>query len=176
MRQNQAQATVTAMRGARSGPSAKKMAPQEQRTLQNWLSTRVETRGSEVVVAPDHAYEQVLVASRLAKARTLGLTVIPGGYIPPPPSPASKSRKRDDGGKKSDPPAHLIHCFSCALSYRASHYHCCACQQIFRTAHSFEVHGRGSAGRCATPEQLRRRHLQVVDGVWRSEAPRTLAG
>ena len=162
--------------GTRQRPrTARKMPPAESRTLQNWLSTRVEQGGvaGHLVVAPDcHAHERALVASRLARARELGLVVVPGAYIE---RPKRSGREQEEQPERAP---HLVHCGSCDLSYRATHLHCCLCGQVFKSASAYERHAAGTgAGRCATPEQLRRRHLHLgVDGVWRREAPHTLAG
>jgi hypothetical protein len=88
-------------------------------------------------------------ASRLARARELGLSVVPGAYIERPKSvysPRGEYSSPADDDERAEPLPHLVHCPSCAISYRLSHYHCCACHHVFRTAHSFEVHAKGSAG------------------------------
>jgi len=54
---------------------------EDDRTLLNWLSTRVTPDGLEC--APDAAYERALVENRLAYAQALGLQVRPGAYLPP---------------------------------------------------------------------------------------------
>jgi hypothetical protein len=53
----------------------------DDRTLLNWLSTRVTANGLDR--AQDAAYERALVEPRLAYLQALGLTVRPGAYVPP---------------------------------------------------------------------------------------------
>ena len=52
---------------------------EEDRTLLNWLSTRVEPNGLDC--HPDSTYERALVESRIGYAKALGLSVRPGVYL-----------------------------------------------------------------------------------------------
>jgi hypothetical protein len=77
--------------------------------MANWLSTRVEVRGSHLIVAPDHdssASERALVASQLARARALGLVVVPGAYLPRPKCGDAGSSEQEHDEKAP----HLIYC------------------------------------------------------------------
>src|SRR5258708_10459426 len=53
---------------------------EDDRTLLNWLSTRVADNGLDC--AEDSATERVLVENRIAFAHALGLTIQPGVYLP----------------------------------------------------------------------------------------------
>ncbi len=52
---------------------------EEDRTLLNWLSTRVEPNGLDC--DSDSAHERVLIENRIAYAKALGLSVRPGVYL-----------------------------------------------------------------------------------------------
>ncbi len=138
--------------------------------MANWLSNRVASVAGSLVVALDHAAsasERALVASRLARARALGLVVVPGAYIP-----LEKGKGADDGDQEGEQvtlaSAHLVHCSVCDLAYAPRHLHCCRCGRVFRSAWAFERHQGGSAHGCLSDAQLARRGLarRGDDGVW----------
>jgi hypothetical protein len=78
----------------------------------------------------------------------------------------SVAQKVEFHNKKSP---HLVTCTRCRLAYRETHYHCCVCRYVYRSASAYERHAKISetSRRPATPTQLVRIGLQLApDGVW----------
>jgi hypothetical protein len=90
---------------------------------------------------------------------------------------ATQTRATDEGVPavqlrivtEPDPPYyHTVRCLRCVVGYRESHYHCCLCRRVFRSAWAFERHQGGGVRGCLTDARLVRRGLvqRADDGVW----------
>lgn len=80
----------------------------------------------------------------------------------------------DSDSDPNDPPdrqhaPRQVHCRTCGVTYRSTHYHCCLCRRVFKSASGFERHqlAAESPGHPASDAQLRRLGLTInTTGVW----------
>jgi hypothetical protein len=65
---------------------------------------------------------------------------------------------------------HLVHCQSCCVAYRETHYHCCLCPRVFGSASAFERHAKARETRRHVASDLQLQHLGLFEteiGVWK---------
>lgn len=131
---------------------------QEVRTLVNWLSTRVIwTEQYGVIPDPDRVGERETILRLLVAANAAGVPVVPG--VPIPADVPVTFERTDE-----------LYCARCDVDYKRSHYHCCVCGRIFRTARAFETHQKvAEPATDAALERLGMYHRE--DGVWQSSGP-----
>jgi hypothetical protein len=126
----------------------------DDRYLCNWLAGRVDAYGQ---VLDGYQYEAKTILRLYAKAMSKGLKVVPQRYIP-----------RPAGKRVGDTSSGSLSCVRCDVTYANSHFHCCVCHRVFRTAVSFENHQKiAEPGSDQALERLGLRRRE--DGVWTGE-------